>query len=132
MSMRLEILLPDSVVASTRVESVNAADESGRFGVLANHEPMVTLLAPCVIWFREESGRERFAAADGGVLLKDGDRVSIVTREAIVADRLEEVARAAAEMIAARRGREAAARERFADLETALLREVKRLQEQRS
>ncbi|HZT80696.1 MAG TPA: hypothetical protein VFA26_10755 [Gemmataceae bacterium] len=128
MSLDLEILVPDSVVLRTRAVSVQAADASGRFGLLPNHEAFVTLLAPCVIVFREEGGRERYAAADGGVLLLEKDQVAVVTREAVVADRLEEVADAAAAMLTARKGQEQLARAEFAELQTALLRELRKVE----
>ena len=45
-------------------------------------------------------GRESFAAVDGGVLLLEGGRISVVTRDAVVAERLEDVADEAAAMLA--------------------------------
>ncbi len=59
---------------------------------MPNHEPFLTLLAPCVLEYRDAEGQTRYAAADGGVLLMERRSTSIVTREAVVADRLEEVA----------------------------------------
>jgi F-type H+-transporting ATPase subunit epsilon len=128
MSLDLEILVPDGVVVQRRVSAVRAADASGRFGLLPGHEAFVTLLVPCLLSYREEDGRERFAAADGGVLLLEADRASVVTREAVVADRLEEVADAAAEMLRKRQERERTARTEFAELQTALLRELRKVE----
>jgi F-type H+-transporting ATPase subunit epsilon len=126
MSMELEILAPDGPVVQTRVVGVRAADASGQFGILPGYERFLTLLAPCVIIFREEGKGERYAAADGGVLLVEGNRVSVATREAAVADRLEEVAAAAAAMLEARRRQEEAARTEFAELQAMLLRELRK------
>ena len=55
---------------------------AGQFGIRPGHEAFLTLLVPCVLSFREENGRERYAAADGGVLVVEKDHVSVVTREA--------------------------------------------------
>jgi F-type H+-transporting ATPase subunit epsilon len=124
MTFDLEILVPDSVVVRQRVRSLQATDASGRFGIWPGHQELLTLVAPCVLVYRGEEDREHYAAADGGVLLLEEGRVSIVTREAVTAERLEDVAAAAAAMLAARRQSERAAREEFAELQTALLREL--------
>ena len=51
-----------------------------------------------------------------------------MTREAVVADRLEEVADAAAVMIAARRTQEEGARTEFAELQASLVHELRRVE----
>jgi F-type H+-transporting ATPase subunit epsilon len=126
MSLDLEILSPDRVVLETRVISLQAADATGRFGIRTGHEDFLTVLVPCVVRCRPESGAERFAAVDGGVLLLERGRISIATRDAVVADRIERVADAAAAMLEARREKERAARSGFAELETTLLRELRK------
>jgi F-type H+-transporting ATPase subunit epsilon len=128
MSLHLEILVPDGIALETRIVSLRAADASGQFGLWPGAEAFLTLLVPCVLIFREETGRERYAAADGGVLIASADRVSIVTREAVTADRLEEVADAAAAMLEARRQRERTARAEFVELEMSLLRELRKVE----
>jgi F-type H+-transporting ATPase subunit epsilon len=127
--MELEILAPDGPVVQARVAGVRAADASGQFGLLPGHERFLTLLAPCVIFYRDEEGTERYAAADGGVLLLEQNRIAVVTREAAAADRLEDVAAAAAAMLEARRRQEQAAREEFAELQAMLLRELRKVEE---
>ena len=126
MSLDLEILSPDRVVLETRVISLQAADPSGRFGIRTGHEDFLTVLVPCVVRFQPESGAERFAAVDGGVLLLEWGRIAIATRDAVVADRIEVVADAAAAMLESRREKERAARSGFAELETTLLRELRK------
>jgi F-type H+-transporting ATPase subunit epsilon len=127
-SLRLEIRVPDSVVLSLPVAAVQAQDASGRFGLLGHHEAFLTLLAPCVLSFREEGGGERYAAVDGGVLLLEDDAVSVATREAALAETLEEVADAASAMLEARRRQERTARTEFAELQTSLLRELRKVE----
>jgi F-type H+-transporting ATPase subunit epsilon len=128
MSLELEVLVPDGVVLRERIAGLQAADASGRFGVRPGHETFLTLLAPCVLLYRDENGREHYAAADGGVLLVEGERVVVVTHEAVVADRLESVADAAAAMLEARRLHEKMARTEFAELQTALLRQLREVE----
>lgn len=128
MSMELEILVPDGVVLQARVQSLQAADASGRFGIWPGHEAFLTLLTPCVIFLRDEGGKERFVAADGGVLRALDHKISIVTREAVAADRLDEVAQAAAAMLQARRTLEKSAQAEFAELQVSLLRELRKVE----
>lgn len=128
MSLDLEILVPDGVALQAKVVSLRAADASGQFGVWPGHEAFLTLLVPCVLSFREENGRERYAAADGGVLAVERNCVSVVTREAVIADRLEKVADAAAAMLEARRLHERTARTEFAELQSSLLRELRKVE----
>jgi F-type H+-transporting ATPase subunit epsilon len=130
-SLDLEILVPDGVVVQTPVAAVQAADASGRFGLLPGHGAFLTLLTPCLLVYRETSGKEQYAAVDGGVLLLEGRQVSVVTREAVVADRLDEVADAAAAMLRARRAAEQTARAEFAELQFALLRELREVEQRR-
>ena len=126
MSLELEILAPDRVIVRTQVGSLQAADASGRFGLRIGHEDFLTVLVPCVVRYHAEDGGEMFAAVDGGVLLLEGGRISIVTRDAVVAERLDQVADAAAAMLQARKEKEHAARSGFTELETTLMRELRK------
>ena len=131
MSLELEILAPDRAIVRTRVISFQAADASGRFGLRTGHEDFLTVLVPCVIRYHGEDAPESFGAVDGGVLLLEGGRISIVTRDAVVADRLDCVTDAAAAMLKARKEKEVAARSGFTELETTLLGELRRAVERR-
>ena len=128
MSLEFEILAPDGVVVQEQILGLRAADATGQFGLWPNHEPFLTLLAPCVLYFRAQDGKERYAAVDGGVLRSQAGKVSIVTRDAVKAERLEEVADAATAMLEARRKREMAAKTDFAALQTSLLRQLNEVQ----
>ena len=128
MSFELQILVPDGTIVQTQVTSLQAADASGRFGLLPNHEAFLTLLVPCILKYCDAAGRTQYAATDGGVLLMENNQTSVVTREAVVADRLEEVADAAAVMLATRRAKETGARTEFAELQTSLVRQLRQVE----
>jgi F-type H+-transporting ATPase subunit epsilon len=125
-TLDLEIIAPHRVIAEARVVALQAADASGQFGIRPGHESFLTVLIPCVLRFRAEDGRESFAAVDGGVLILENGRVSVATRDAVVADRLDEVADKAAAMLDARKDKEQAARAGFAELEISLMRELRK------
>jgi F-type H+-transporting ATPase subunit epsilon len=124
MTMKLEILVPDGVMLDTPIRGLRAADTSGLFGLWPNHEDFATLLVPCVLSYRDEADREHYAAIDGGVLAMKEGQVSIGTREAVLAERIEAVADAAAVMLAARQEEERTARAEFTELQSSLLREL--------
>ncbi len=126
MSLELEILAPERVILRTRVAAIQAADATGQFGVRSGHEDMLTILVPCVFQMRMEDGRGAYAAVDGGVFLLESGRISVATRDAVVADRLEDVADRAAAMLRVRAETEQAARAGFAELEVSLLRELRK------
>jgi F-type H+-transporting ATPase subunit epsilon len=124
MTFGLQILVPDAVVLDTRVTAVQAGDATGRFGLRVGHEPFVTALSPSLLVYTDEEGRERYAAVDGGVLLLEGNRVSVVTQEAVLAERLEEVAERAAAILDIRQREERRARAEFHELQTALVKQL--------
>ena len=130
MTLALEILVPDAVVLDTRVTGVQAADATGRFGLRPGHEPFVTVLVPSLLVYTDEAGTERYAAVDGGVLVLEGDRVSVVTREAVLSDRLEDLSERAAAILDVRRRQEGKARAEFDELQTALVKQLARVGKQ--
>ncbi len=125
MSLTLQIIAPDQTIVDCSVSALQASDASGRFGIWPGHEDFLTVLVPCVLRYRAEDGRDSFAAVDGGVLLLEDGRISVVTRDAVVAGRLDDVADEAAAMLGARKEKEEAARAGFAELKTSLLRELR-------
>ncbi len=98
-SLDLEIITPSRQIAHGRVVAVQAADASGQFGIWPGHEDFLTILIPCVLRYRGDDGRESFAAVDGGLLLLEDGRISVATRDAVVAEHLEDVADDAAAML---------------------------------
>lgn len=81
--MRLKIVTPLSIVVDEDIDSLQAEDESGSFGILPGHIPFLTALVVSIVSWRQ-SGNERFCAVRGGVLtVADGSIVAIATREAV-------------------------------------------------
>lgn len=127
MTIGLEILVPDAVMLDTRVTGLQAADATGRFSLRPGHERFVTVLTPSLLVYTDEKGTERYAAVDGGVLVLEGDRISVVTREAVLADRLEDVSERAAAILDVRRQQERQARAEFDELQTTLAKQLARV-----
>jgi F-type H+-transporting ATPase subunit epsilon len=55
----------------------------GSFAILPRHIDMSTALVPGILNYVTAAGREAFVALDGGILVKQGDQVSIATTMAV-------------------------------------------------
>ncbi len=82
-----------------------AADASGAFGIMADHEPAVAVLRYGLLRFCDADGVWRYAAMPGGVLRFERNRLSLMTvtcfigdaRDALVGRLAQEIARADSE-----------------------------------
>jgi F-type H+-transporting ATPase subunit epsilon len=128
MTMRVEIRVPDGVVLQREVAALQARDATGSFGLLPGHEDFCTVLVPCVVGLRDPAGNPSYAAVDGGILLLEHGHLTIVTQDAVTADRLEDVAADVVAMLDERRGQERVAREAFADMVASLLQQLPALE----
>ncbi|MGH4126164.1 MAG: F0F1 ATP synthase subunit epsilon [Clostridium sp.] len=67
-SIKLTILTPEKEFYSGEILRLNTEGEDGRFGILANHVPMVSTLKPTVTTFTDLSGKELKAFTSTGTL----------------------------------------------------------------
>ena len=82
MSLLLEIVTPEKVVYSDKVESVVLPTTEGEVGVLSGHIPLLTSLAPGELQVITE-GKTEYLAVDRGFAQVLGDKVSVLTEGAI-------------------------------------------------
>ncbi|MGV8980049.1 ATP synthase F1 subunit epsilon [Clostridium sp.] len=72
--MKLTILTPEKEFYGGEILSLNTESDDGRFGILANHVPMVAPLKPTVTTFIDLNGKELKAFTSTGVLrVKKGE-----------------------------------------------------------
>lgn len=114
MPFRLEVVTAERVVLSDDVDQVNVPGTSGRMGILAQHEPLLTSLIPGEMDIIKGGQRTEFAIS-GGFLEVLPDRVTIL---ADTAERADEIDESRAE--AARQRAEALLRERRTEQEMLL------------
>ena len=78
-----EILTPEGEVFNGEVEMVSTRTETGSIGILANHTPLLGLLAPAELrLYKSESETIRFAQGEGYVQVA-GNRVLLLVEEAV-------------------------------------------------
>lgn len=88
--MRLVVLTPQAAIVDREVVHVRAEDASGAFGLLDRHSDLLTALSVSVLVYRDPDRREHFAAVRGGILsVTGGNRVEVLTREAVSGDDLD-------------------------------------------
>jgi F-type H+-transporting ATPase subunit epsilon len=107
------------------VASLVAADDSGQFGILPGHEPMVTVLAAGLIRCRHDDGRARHLACTGGVLFCRDDHVRIVSGRFLLGERAEELNRQLDELIAGEQAERTAGRQSRAQVDRALMKRLR-------
>ncbi len=114
--MRLEIVTAERVVYSEDVSVLVAPGDAGELGILPNHAPLLTTLAPGEMRVTKD-GEETYMAVSGGFLEVIGNKVTILADTAEQADEIDE-ARAESALERARERVESASSDM--DLERAL------------
>ena len=75
--MTLEIISPQEVVFKGDAESVTLPGELGKFTVLKNHAPLISVLVEGTIAYRTPSGEENTYAIKGGLADVDNNVISV-------------------------------------------------------
>jgi len=110
-----EVLTPEGEVFNDEVEMVSTRTETGSIGILANHTPLLGMLAPTALrLYRSESDIVTLAQGEGYVQVS-GNHVLVLVEDAIPASDLdagdlrEKLAQAESEIASAEAGSEALA-----------------------
>lgn len=125
--MRLLITTPLATVVDTSdVSRVRAEDETGAFGILPGHADFLTTLSVSVVTWHNH-GKEHHVAVRGGVLsVREGDQISIVTRQAVTEETLDRLGAAVLDQMKKAEEQEAATRLSGTRLELATMRQIQR------
>ena len=78
----VRVVSADSVVWSGEAESVIAKTVEGDIGILAGHEPVLSLLAPGGVEVLQPGGTREIVAVDGGFISAAKGRVSVISEYA--------------------------------------------------
>jgi F-type H+-transporting ATPase subunit epsilon len=86
---RVEVLTPEGEVFNDEVEMVSTKTAVGSIGILAHHEPVLSMLDPTELrLYRTESEVVRFAQAEGYMQVAD-NRALLLVEEAHAPDALD-------------------------------------------
>lgn len=80
--MRLKILLPAGLYLDRQVDKILSESTRGGFCLLPNHIDTASALAPGILTY-EADGESHHLAVNGGVLVKKGDAVRVLSRAAV-------------------------------------------------
>lgn len=86
--LRVEMVAADRVVWSGEASMVIARTSEGDVGVLRGHAPLLSLLVDAAVEISTPEGVVH-AAVDGGFLSVAGDRVSILSERAVLAEEIK-------------------------------------------
>ena len=75
--MTLEIISPQEVVFKGDAESVTLPGALGKFTVLKNHAPLISVLVEGSIAYRTPTGEEKSYAIKGGLADVDNNVISV-------------------------------------------------------
>lgn len=82
MSLKLEIVTPEATIFSDDVDTTVIPGTLGEMGILENHVPLVTTLAPGELSYKK-GGEEHHLAIGQGIVEVLPDRVSVITDMAV-------------------------------------------------
>jgi F-type H+-transporting ATPase subunit epsilon len=75
----VEVLTPEGLVFGGEVEMVSTRTEVGEVGVLANHAPLLAMLAPAELRLHMEGGEiKRYAQGEGYLQVHDNQALVLV------------------------------------------------------
>ena len=88
-TLQVELVAADRLVWSGEATVVNARTAGGEIGILADHMPILSLLAAGVVEVETPDGESWMAAVDEGFLSVAGNRVSILASHAEMASDID-------------------------------------------
>ena len=90
-SLHVFIRLPLSTLYDDHATRLVAVSSAGSFGLLPNHVDFVSDLQPSLLSLWNLHGEEQLFGIDEGLLVKQGDRVSIAVRRGLRGESLEQL-----------------------------------------
>ena len=124
--MRLRVVTPGQVTLDTEVDKVSAEAINGAFTLLPRHIDFVAPLAQGLLTYTRDD-EETVVAIDGGLLVKCGIQVDVVTAEAFSGKDLRSLDREFDTTVEALDEGERSVRRAMADLESDITRQLLKL-----
>jgi len=119
--INFQIVTPERVVYESEIDQVTLPTRAGEITVLANHMPLVSLLAPGEMRLKKDGVDYNFAVSSGFIEVRPKSRVVIL---ADTAERAEEIDLARAEAARKRTEKILADKEKLDDVQFARLQAI--------
>jgi F-type H+-transporting ATPase subunit epsilon len=81
--LKLKVFLPTEIFMDIDVVKVVGESPSGSFAVLPRHVDIASALVPGIFAYFPSGSREMLMAVNGGILIKQGENLSLATRMAV-------------------------------------------------
>ncbi len=94
MEMTLKVLTPVGIALNTPVKQVDFEAPDGFFTLLPRHVDFVNTLKVSVLRYVKPNEKEGYIACNQGVIVKKGSTVSLITKLAVLDDRLDHLTEA--------------------------------------
>jgi len=78
--MTVEILTLDSILLSTEAKSVIVPGKSGRFEMLNNHAPIISILEKGFIKIIDNNNQEKIIEINGGSVEMSNNKITILAQ----------------------------------------------------
>lgn len=130
-SMRLRVVTPGQIALDTKVDKVSAEAINGAFTLLPRHVDFVAPLAQGLLTYVRDD-EETVVVLDGGLLVKCGTQVDVVTAEALSGEDLRSLDREFDTAFEERDEGERSARRAMAGLESDITRQLLELDDDAS
>ena len=88
-TIAFELVSPDRLLISEDVEMVVIPGTEGDFGVLVEHQPMISSVRPGILEVHKEGAELRRIFVNGGFAEVTGDRCAVMTEEALPLDEVK-------------------------------------------
>ena len=88
-TIAFELVSPDRLLLSEDVEMVVIPGTEGDFGVLVEHQPMISSVRPGILEVHKEGAEPQRIFVNGGFAEVTGDRCVVMTEEALPLDEVE-------------------------------------------
>ena len=88
-TFQLDVVAADHTVWSGEATMVIARTLEGELGILANHAPLMGVLAPGPVEIRPADGNPLVAVVDGGFMSVANNRIAILAENAEMADGID-------------------------------------------
>lgn len=87
--MNIDIVTPEKRIFEGKIRSLEAPGIDGEFGVLPEHAPFATVLAPGVVELDHEDGKKELMAVSGGYVEVTREKVILLVETAEKADEVD-------------------------------------------